>query len=215
MSTHVTVNKLRETDPDPISGEPGAYRGGPPSAGNPESDPEHSAAHPVATGVGAVSTAAAGAAVGAIAGPIGAVVGGVLGAVAGGIGGNAVGQSIDATAEDEYWRAQHAQQSYAKPDDTYDDFRPAYRVGYEGYSSLASSERTFEACEEMLRRNYETASPAPRLAWERTRPAAQAAWHRLIREENAGPNLDIPPSTIMATAPQAAEVPMSTPSPRS
>jgi hypothetical protein len=217
MSTHITVNTLGKTDPDPVTGEPGRHRGGPADAPEPDMSANVSDAdsHPVATGVGAVGIGAAGVAVGAMAGPIGAVIGGVLGAVAGGIGGSAVGESISAGSEDDFWRGQHARQAYATPSDDYEDFRPAYRVGYEGYSSLGSSERTFEECEAILRRNYEGTSPAPRLSWEKTRPAAQAAWHRLIREQNAGPNLDIPPDPIMATAPQAAEVPMSTPSRRS
>jgi hypothetical protein len=217
MSTHITDNALRETDPDPITGEPGRQRGGQGPEGthhiNPDPITGEPGSHPVATAVGAAGIAAAGAAIGTIAGPIGAVVGGVLGAVVGAAGGSAVGEEMSPTAEDAYWRAHHAQQKYALPNDLYEDYQPAYRVAYEGYSSLGGSERTFEEVEERLRREYERETP--RLGWEKSRYAAEAAWKRLGGRERVDPSLDIPPNPIQATAPQAAEVPMSTPSRRS
>lgn len=214
MSTHITENSLRESDPDPITGEPGRQRGGQGPEGTRDINPDpitgEPGSHPIETGVGAAGAAAAGAALGAFAGPIGAVVGGVLGAVAGAAGGSAVGEAINPTAEDAYWRAHHSEQKYALPDDVYEDFQPAYRVAYEGYSSLGGSERRFEEVEAQLRGEYERTTP--RLSWEKSRHAAEAAWKRLGGREKLDPSLDIPPNPIQATAPQAAEVPMSTPS---
>lgn len=44
-------------------------------------------------------------------------------------------EAIDPTAEDAYWRQNHASQSYADDDFTYDDdYAPAYRYGYNSYS---------------------------------------------------------------------------------
>src|SRR4051812_49056202 len=82
-----------DTNPDPITGEPGS--------------------HPVGTGVGAAAVgAAAGAAGGAMAGPVGAVAGAVVGAVAGGLGGKSIAESIDPTAEDAYWRENYSSRPY-------------------------------------------------------------------------------------------------------
>src|ERR1700742_2297744 len=97
---------------DPITGEPGA--------------------HPVGTGLGtAAGGAAAGAAGGAAAGPVGAVVGAVAGGIVGGLAGKSIAESIDPTAEDAYWRENHAGRPYHDASITYDDLAPAYRHGWE------------------------------------------------------------------------------------
>src|SRR5438270_13023208 len=97
---------------DPITGEPGA--------------------HPVGTGIGAVAGgAAAGAAGGAMAGPVGAAVGAVVGGVAGGLAGKGVAESIDPSAEDAYWRENYASRPYHDQTTSYDEYRPAYRYGWE------------------------------------------------------------------------------------
>src|ERR1043166_752127 len=81
---HEEKERRRDSNPDPITGEPGS--------------------HPIGVGVGGGSGAAAGAAVGgAVGGPIGAAVGGVVGAVAGGLAGKGVAEKIDPTVEEAYW----------------------------------------------------------------------------------------------------------------
>src|SRR5512145_492740 len=97
---------------DPITGTPGA--------------------HPVGTGVGAAGGAAAGAAIGAVAGPVGAAVGLVAGAVAGGLAGKGVAEKIDPTVEDGYWKDNYSKRPYATGNVSYDTYRPAYKMGYEG-----------------------------------------------------------------------------------
>src|SRR4051812_19347260 len=112
METPPSISKATDLNQDPITGQPGS--------------------HPVATGIGTAAAGVAGAAIGtAVGGPIGTVVGTVVGAVAGAIGGHALGEAIDPTAEEAYWREAHARQPYADGT-TYDEFRDAYRVGYEG-----------------------------------------------------------------------------------
>src|SRR6476661_57102 len=94
------------SNPDPITGQPGA--------------------HPVGTGIGAAAAgAAAGAAGGLIAGPAGAAVGAVVGAVAGGLAGKGVAESIDPTVEDNYWRETYAKRPYYDQKASYDQYRPA------------------------------------------------------------------------------------------
>jgi phage tail tape-measure protein len=79
------MDKIR-TNPDPITGEPGA--------------------HPVGVGAGTASGATAGAAIGATGGPAGAVIGGIVGGVAGGLTGKALAEVVNPTDEDAYW-AEH------------------------------------------------------------------------------------------------------------
>ena len=159
-----------DTNPDPITGEPGA--------------------HPVGVGVGAAGGGATGAAIGtAVGGPVGTVVGAVVGAIAGGLTGKGFAEGLDPTAEDAYWRANHGTQPFAK-DRTYDQFAPAYRTGYTGYASHGTAGTTFEAAEPKLRHEYEsgkasvsnaahTVADKTEVAWDEAKHAAKAAWHRV------------------------------------
>ena len=114
-----TGGRKADANRDPISGEPGA--------------------HPVGTGVGAAAAgAAAGAAGGLIAGPAGAAAGAVIGAVAGGLAGKGVAESIDPTVEDAYWQENYTQRPYYEKNNAYEDYRPAYRFGWEYGSTFAS-----------------------------------------------------------------------------
>ena len=82
-AVHNVNERGTDSNPDPLTGQPGA--------------------HPVGTGVGAaMAGAAAGAAGGLVGGPIGAAVGAVVGGVAGGLAGKGVAESIDPTVEDRY-----------------------------------------------------------------------------------------------------------------
>src|SRR5688572_10061879 len=100
---------------DPITGTPGA--------------------HPVGTGVGAAGAGAAGAAIGAaVGGPAGAAVGLAAGAIAGGLAGKGAAEAINPTAEEAYWRKNYLNEPYVERTLVYDEYAPAYRTGYEGYS---------------------------------------------------------------------------------
>ena len=169
----------RDTNPDPITGAPGA--------------------HPVGVGVGAAGGGATGAAIGtAVGGPVGTAVGAVIGAVAGGLAGKGVAEAVDPTAEDAYWRNEHRSQPFAK-DRSYDEFAPAYRAGYEGFATHYKEGTRFEDAEPMLRRDYETRLAHPtssvanaadnagrraHLAWDEAKHAAKAAWHRVEGRPN-------------------------------
>ncbi len=145
---------------DPISGEPGA--------------------HVLGTGVGtAIGGAAAGALAGTVAGPIGAVVGAVIGGVAGGLGGKAASESINPTSESAYWREAYSSRPYFSNKFAYEDFEPAYQVGWE---SVGGGE-SWEEIELNARQRYETRSRramdgSPSLAWKEAREAAKDAYRR-------------------------------------
>ncbi len=138
-------------------------------------------AHPVGTGVGAVAGGAAtGAAVGSVAGPVGTAAGVVGGAIVGGLVGKGVAESVNPTAERDYWNKNYNREPYYQSGRTFDDYDPAYRTGYEGYARYGR-ERTWDECETDLRRDYDKNRGKSQFQWEHARPAARAAWDRLDR----------------------------------
>lgn len=148
-----------QTHPDPITGEPGA--------------------HPVGTGLGAAGAGAAGAAIGAAAGPLGAAVGAVVGAVAGGLFGKGVAEGLDPTVEEKFWREHHAEASWVDPALTYEDYAPAYRLGYESHGAMQGT--SYTTAEETLMRSWENIKGESRLSWEKAKHATRAAWERVER----------------------------------
>jgi len=159
MNDKLTSNK--NTNPDPITGEPGA--------------------HPVGTGLGAAGGGAAGATIGAVGGPVGAAVGAVIGAVAGGLAGKGVAEAVDPTAEDAYWEKNHRNQPYYESGSEYSDYGPAYRSGYNGYATHGTAGRKFDEVESELKQSYEAAKGKSRVGWEKAKQASRAAWDRVER----------------------------------
>jgi uncharacterized protein (TIGR02271 family) len=164
-------NQGRDKNRDPITDEPGS--------------------HPVGTGVGAAAggvagaagAAAAGAATGtAVGGPVGMAAGAAIGAVAGGLVGKGVAEKVDPTREDEYWRGQYQREPYYEQAYTYEDYRGAYRTGYEGYGRWGAGGRSYEEAEPDLRREYERNYGKSRLSWDKARRATRAAWYRFDRD---------------------------------
>ena len=154
------VNQSRDTNPDPITGEPGS--------------------HPVGVVVGAAITgAAAGAAGGAVGGPVGAVAGAAIGAVAGGYAGKAVEEQFDPTAEDAYWRENYRNRPYVDQGIDYDTYRPAYQYGWE--SRTRYRDRRFEEVEPELKSNWSAQKQHSALAWDKAKQAAHDAWDRVDR----------------------------------
>jgi uncharacterized protein YcfJ len=152
----------RDANRDPLSGAPGA--------------------HPVGVGVGAAGAGAAGAAAGmAMGGPVGAVIGAAIGAVAGGYAGKGVAEAIDPTAEEAYWRDNHAKQAYVDRSLTYDDYEPAYRTGYTGYGTHGAAGRDFDSAEKDLQSYYDANRGNSQLGWDKAKAASRAAWDRVER----------------------------------
>lgn len=149
----------RDANRDPITGEPGS--------------------HPLGTGVGSAGGAIAGAAIGALGGPVGAAIGGVVGAIAGGAAGHSVAEGIDPTAEDAYWEENHHLQPYYIGEYDYNDYRPAYRMGYEGYGRRQG--RSFDEAEPELSSKWEEGRGKSRLTWDHARGAVRDGWHRVER----------------------------------
>jgi len=80
------------------------------------------------------------------------------------------------TAEDAYWRQAFKSEPYYKADLSYEDYSPAYRVGYTGPLRRLGS---FHSLEPMLYQDWQRVKGRSRLSWEEAREAAQAAWKRV------------------------------------
>lgn len=141
-------------------------------------------AHPVGTGLGAAAGGTlAGAAAGAVGGPIGALAGAVVGAVAGGLGGKAAAEAINPTAEEAYWRDQYTKEPYYQAGRGYDDYAPAYRLGYLGRSNASGS---FDDAYDGLSASWTSQRERSTLSWEEAETASRAAWQRADRQLASG-----------------------------
>jgi hypothetical protein len=158
--TKLNLDKTPDSNPDPITGEPGA--------------------HPFGVAGGGSGGALAGAAVGgAIGGPVGAAVGGAIGAVAGGLAGKAAGEAVNPTTEDTYWRGQHTSRSYVRKDQPYEFYQPAYRYGWETASRPEYANRSFTDAERDLERNWETYRGPSTTPWRDVREATRDSFERV------------------------------------
>lgn len=134
--------------------------------------------HPASTGLGAVAGGiAGGAVVGSVAGPIGTIAGAATGAVLGGVSGRKLGEVIDPTVEDAHWKSAYAKESYYQSGMTYDDYAPAYRVGYQGRSRYAG--RKFDDVQGSLEADYNRTKASSKLNWDKAKNATRAAWNRI------------------------------------
>ena len=82
---------------------------------------------------------------------------------------------IDAAHHDAYWQHAHRRERYYSPQLDYEDYAPAYCVGYIGYAQYGGS---FEDAEKSLVANWVRIKGDSRLPYELAREAIRAAWDR-------------------------------------
>jgi len=85
---------------------------------------------------------------------------------------------INPTAEDSYWRDAYRREPYYRREFTYEDYGPAYRVGY---TAPVRREGEFEELEPQLRQDFDRVRGRSRLRWDEAREATRAAWRRATR----------------------------------
>lgn len=125
----------------------------------------------------ALGGAAAGALAGALGGPAGAAIGAAIGAVAAGMAGHAVADSVDAEAEESYWRAHFSTRPYVDADGDFVDYGPAYRYGVDAY--VRYPDRSFDEALAELSDGWPAVRGDSRLDWERARHASRDGWERV------------------------------------
>lgn len=83
---------------------------------------------------------------------------------------------VDAAREDAYWQAAFRREGYVLGELDYEDYAPAYCVGYTGCAQYGGS---FEDAEKSLWANWERIKGDSRLSLAQARPAMRAAWERM------------------------------------
>ena len=132
--------------------------------------------HHLAEGLGVGGGAVVGAAAGAPGGPVGIVAGAAVGAVAGVAIGNGTAKLVDPKAEELHWRDACRDRPYYDSALGYDDYRPAYELGYRTRAALP--EATFDQAERRISQDWAMAKGESRLTWEQAKLAARDAWDR-------------------------------------
>jgi hypothetical protein len=105
--------------------------------------------------------------------PASSAVGGIAGAIVDAVAG--LGEVVDPIAEDAYWQRAFITEPYFNRDYSYDDYGPAYRMGYLIRSTHA--DRSWDEVEPALTTVWEKSKGESRLTWEEAREAGQSAWH--------------------------------------
>jgi hypothetical protein len=82
---------------------------------------------------------------------------------------------IDAASEDAYWQHAHLRERYYVPQLDYEDYAPAYCVGYTGFAQYGGS---FDDAEKSLVANWVRIKGDSRLPYEQACHAIRAAWDR-------------------------------------
>jgi len=85
---------------------------------------------------------------------------------------------VDAREEDAYWERSYWREGYYKPGLDYEDYAPAYCVGYIGYAQYGGA---FEDAETWLCANWMRIKGDSRLELDEARLAMRSAWERLAR----------------------------------
>ncbi len=135
-----------------------------------------------AVGGGGIAGAAAGAAVGTVVGgPIGGAIGAAAGAVAGAAVADKVQDELDPKLEEVYWQENFKKQPYYKSGDQYEDYLPAYRLGWESAMLTDFADRNFVDVEPELRNYWENQQGVP-VPWTAVRRIVRDAFDRVRRQ---------------------------------
>ena len=87
---------------------------------------------------------------------------------------------VDPAREDAFWREAHRGAKYRSPGLDYEDYAPAYCVGYTGFAQYGGC---FEESEKSLCANWVRIKGDSRLSYEQALPAIRAAWDRAAQAE--------------------------------
>lgn len=90
---------------------------------------------------------------------------------------------INPTQEDAYWQREFTKEPYYRPELSYDDYSPAYRVGY---TAPLRRRGSFAALEQDLQQDWTRVKGPSKLTWSEAREATLAAWERVAKEGHPG-----------------------------
>ena len=106
---------------------------------------------------------------------------------------------VDAAREDDYWRRVFSGEHYYSESLDYEDYAPAYCVGYIGYAQYGGE---YDDAENSLCANWERIKGDSRLTFDAARHAMRAAWDRMVdRDAPSGRPALHPAVSARAAAP--------------
>lgn len=114
------------------------------------------------------------------------------------------GIAIDARQQDDYWSEAFAAECYVRPGLDYEDYAPAYCVGYVGYAQYGEP---WEDAEKSLWANWERIKGGSRLTWCEARPAIRAAWDRVELQARREARAPFAAELVAAAGPPSTAVP--------
>ena len=91
---------------------------------------------------------------------------------------NSAVRTYSAQVEDFYWARNYWREPYFRADYDYEDYAPAYCVGYSGCAQYGGS---FEEAEKSLCANFVRIKGDSRLSWEEALEPIRSAWNRVDR----------------------------------
>jgi hypothetical protein len=86
---------------------------------------------------------------------------------------------VNPEAEDAYWKSSYQSAPYYSPEYTYDDYGPAYQLGYNSRGRYTGQK--FDSVENDLSDEWNTAKGNSRLSWNQAKSATRAAWDKVER----------------------------------
>jgi hypothetical protein len=89
----------------------------------------------------------------------------------------------EALGEDAHWQRAHGREGYCRAELDYEDYAPAYCVGYMGYAQYGGE---FDDAERSLCANWERIKGDSRLSFDEALPAMRAAWSRVANRSAVG-----------------------------
>jgi len=155
----------------------------------------------ISEAAGGLSGVIAGASVGSIAGPVGTIIGGVTGALTGWWAGHAIAESARRFDDDhepeirEQFTADAPDREPILADLSYDDVRPAYRIGFLAGSNPEWDRQSFDDVEPTVRQGWEGISVLG-ASWEVARTFAEEGF---IRARSSGQRTSDPVGIVADT----------------
>ena len=85
------------------------------------------------------------------------------------------GGALYPEVEVDYWREAYASEPYFEAGRNFEDYSPAYELGWTGYGNYGGE---FDTADRVLANDWAVHKGISRLSWEQARPACRAAWQR-------------------------------------
>jgi uncharacterized protein YcfJ len=133
-----------------------------------------------AVGGGGIAGAATGGVIGtALGGPIGGAIGAAAGAIAGAAAADKIADVLDPKVEETYWKKTYRSRPYYREGLEFEEYLPAYRLGWEIASEEDYKNHDFEQSEHELRNRWQLQQENSNLQWEEVRLAMKDAFDRI------------------------------------